>query len=333
MVSQTAVGIAWIAGGLVLAYLIIWVARFIESFARRSQMAVSLLAHLSIPLAVASVIACVQGGLVRFGVIKPWVYHVLVSVLVALGAYCLIAVTTILVKEWLLVFVRKTKTRADDNFVPLVQGVFKLLILVLAFALILSQWGVHVGPMIAGLGIAGLAIGLALQGTVANIISGIALVLDETYNVGDVVKLDTGEIGEVIHIGLRSTKILTEDQQMMTLPNSTIANSKLTNFSLPTPKLRIVIDVGVAYGSSVDKVRKVLLGSLKGIDEVSGYPAPVVHFRDLGESSINFQLKFFIDDHRERHEIRSIALQRIYENLRLAGIDIPFPTRTLYVKK
>ncbi len=333
MVSQAVIGIAWIAGGLILAYVVIWLSRYIESIARKSQTLAPLIAHVSIPLAIAGVVVGVQGALVRFGVTKPWVYHVFVSVLVALGAYCLIAVTSIMVKEWLLVFVRKTKTRADDNFVPLVQGVVKLLILVLAFALILSQWGVHVGPLIAGLGIAGLAIGLALQGTMANIISGISLILDETYNVGDVVKLDTGEIGEVIHIGLRSTKILTEDQQLMTLPNSTIANSKLINYSLPTPNLRIVLDVGVAYGSRVDKVRKVLLGSLKGVEEISDRPAPVVHFKEMGESSINFQLKFFIDDYRDRHEVRSEALRRVYENLQLAGIEIPYPTRSVYVKK
>lgn len=293
----------------------------------------AILAELRILLAAAFLLAGIYVSIIWLGVQQKWVYSLFKTFIVAVSAYGIISISTALIKKWLVHIVRKTPTRADDNFLALFQGFFKLAILLLAFALILSDWGFHVTALIAGLGIAGLAVGLALQGTMANILGGLAMIIDDTFNVGDTIHLDSGETGEIIHVGLRSTKILTDDAQLIVMPNSALANAKITNFSLPTPHLRLVIDVNVAYGSNANKVRKILLGSLKGVKGVMKHPDPIVHFKDMAESSLNFQLKFFIDDYRNRHNLRSEVVQRVYENLRLAGIQIPFPTRTLYMKK
>jgi MscS family membrane protein len=325
----------WIIGGIILAVASIIIINILETLAERKKLetTAALIAELRVLLAAAFVLAGIYGGVIWLGVQQKWVYIFLKTIIIGVSAYCVISVSTTLIKKWLVRIVRKTPTRSDDNFLSLFQGFFKLAILLLAFALILSNWGIHITALIAGLGIAGLAVGLALQGTMANILGGLALILDDTFNVGDTIHLDTGETGEIIHVGLRSTKILTDDAQLIIMPNSALANAKITNFSLPNPHLRIVIDVNVAYGSDANKVRKILLGSLKGVHGVMSEPAPLVHFKELGESSINFQLKFFIEDYRNRGDLRSEVLQRVYENLQLAGIDIPFPTRTLYMKK
>jgi MscS family membrane protein len=325
----------WIIGGIILAVASIIIINILETLAERKKLetTAAVIAELRILLAAAFLLAGVYIGLIWLGVQQKWVYGFLKTLIIAVSAYWVISISTTLIKKWLVHIVRKTPTRSDDNFLSLFQGFFKLAILILAFALILTNWGVHITALIAGLGIAGLAVGLALQGTMANILGGLALIIDDTFNVGDTIHLDTGETGEIIHVGLRSTKILTDDAQLIVMPNSALANAKITNFSLPTPHLRIVIDVNIAYGSNANKVRKILLGSLKGVPGVMSEPAPLVHFKELGESALNFQLKFFIEDYRNRGDMRSEVIQRVYENLQLAGIDIPFPTRTLYMKK
>jgi MscS family membrane protein len=325
----------WIIGGIILAVASIIIINILETLAERKKLetTAAIIAELRILLAAAFLLAGIYVGIIWAGVQQKWVYGFLKTLIIAVSAYCVISISTTLIQKWLVRIVRKTPTRSDDNFLSLFQGFFKLAILILAFALILTNWGIHVTALIAGLGIAGLAVGLALQGTMANILGGLALIIDDTFNVGDTIHLDTGETGEIIHVGLRSTKILTDDAQLIVMPNSALANAKITNFSLPTPHLRIVIDVNVAYGSNANKVRKILLGSLKGVKDVMKHPEPIVHFKDMAESALQFQLKFFIDDYRNRHNLRSEVVQRVYENLQLAGIDIPFPTRTLYMKK
>ncbi len=326
-------GIAWILGGIIFAYIAAGGLRRLSVLTRNSPFWATLFSRIRIPLAIIIVLLGIQGSLVRFGILQRWVYSVFISSIVIIAAYGIVTACTSFVKSWVTLIVQKSKTRADDNFLPLFQGGFKLLVLVLAFAFILTSWGVHIGPLIAGLGIAGLAVGLALQNTMANVIGGISLIMDEAFNVGDIVHLDTGEIGQVMHIGLRSTKILTEDAQMLVLPNGTLANSKIINYALPDAHLRIVIDATVAYGTDVDKAKKVILSAVKGIEGVLSEPKPVVHMTALGDFALQFKLKFFIDDYRVRYDVKSIVTQRVYDHLRKAGIAIPFPTRTIYVKK
>jgi MscS family membrane protein len=335
MTSPVALGSAWVLGGMLAAGAAVWLTRLLEHASKKAKIAVAeaLFLRLRIPIAIILVLLGIQGSLVRFGVSQQWVYKLFISLLIVVAAYGVIAIAATLIRFWLQFLVRKTKTRADDNFLSISQGFFKLLVLILAFALVLASWGVHIGPLIAGLGIAGLAVGLALQNTMANVIGGIALILDETFNVGDVIQLETGEIGQVMHIGLRSTKVLTEDSQLLVLPNGVLANQKLINYALPNSHVRIIIDVGVAYGTNVRKAENVILGAIRGIEGVLADPAPVVHFKNMGDFSLNFQLKFFIRDYGMRHELKSIATQRMYDALNKAKINIPFPTRTVYLKR
>jgi MscS family membrane protein len=334
-VHPALVGVAWILGGLLVAYVAVSTGKLLEHVARRAKalLTAALIDRIRIPAAIAIVLAGVLKSLPSFGRDEPWVHKMILSALIVVGAYAVIVAATTFLTEWVHILVRKSATRTDDNFLPLFQGFFKLLILALAFAWILTTWGVHIGPLLAGLGVAGLAVGLALQKTMANIIGGMAIIMDETYNVGDTVHLDTGEVGEVVHIGLRSTKILTEDDQLMVLPNDVMANAKIINYSLPSPRLRVVLDVGVDCDANVGKAQAVMQNALKGIAGIIHTPLPVVQFKNIGESSLNFQIKFFIEHYRNRHEIRSIANQRVVEALRKAKISIPYPTRTVYLKK
>ena len=142
----------------------------------------------------------------------------------------------------------------------LAKNVSRVLIIFAGIAWGLIIWDIDLTPLFASAGIAGIAIALAAKDTMANFIGGISLFADRAYKVGDYIILDSGERGEVVDMGIRSTRIKTRDDVMISIPNSILANIMIINESAPEPRFRIRIDVGVAYGSDLRKVEKTLLG-------------------------------------------------------------------------
>ncbi len=143
---------------------------------------------------------------------------------------------------------------------PLFENITNIAIFVFAVYIIFSTWHVDMTAWLASAGIVGIAIGFAAKDTLANLFSGVFILADAPYKIGDFVVLDTGERGQVTHIGIRSTRLLTRDDIEVTVPNSVMGNTKIINESGgPGEKYRIRIAVGVAYGSDIDKVREVLV--------------------------------------------------------------------------
>ena len=179
----------------------------------------------------------------------------------------------------------------------------------------------------------GLVLGLALQDSLKNIFGGISMILDRNFNIGDKVKLESGELGEILDIGLRSTKLQTYDQEVIFIPNGQLANMRIQNYVRPTRKVRVVVNFGVEYGSDVDKVKKVVNAALKSMKDVSDIPYMDAVFTEMGEFAMLFQARFFVDDYKISYDKKIEATQKIYEALNKAKIGIPFPTRTVYMKK
>jgi MscS family membrane protein len=230
-------------------------------------------------------------------------------------------------------FAQKTNTNIEEALVSMIHTFLKVIIIVLAGLYILDLWGVEIGPFLAGLGIAGLAVALALQETLSNIFGGISMILDKSVRVGDLVTLDDGTSGTVLKIGLRSTKIRTFDNELIILPNSKLASSKVQNVALPEPKTRVVVPFNVAYGSDVDKVKKVVLFEIKKIKGLINDPEPSVKFLEMANSSLNFKAYFYLDSYKERLGALDEANTRIYNALNKAGIEIPFPQMDVHLKK
>ena len=188
-----------------------------------------------------------------------------------------------------------TKSSTNNIFqqrtLPLFDNLGKLTIFLLCIFLIFKGWGWDVTGWLASAGVIGIVIGLAAKDTLANFFSGIFIMADAPYKENDYINLDSGERGYVTNIGLRSTRLLTRDDIEITIPNSVIANSKIVNESGgPHEKERVRIDIGVAYGSDIDRVRKILMDIAEKNSNVSKSSAPRVRFRAFGESSLNFQL-------------------------------------------
>jgi small-conductance mechanosensitive channel len=221
----------------------------------------------------------------------------------------------------------------DARTLPLFSNSAKVVIVGLAVYFLLLSWNIEVTAWLASAGIVGLALGLAAKDTLANLFGGLAILVDAPYKVGDFIMLDSGERGRVTKIGLRSTRILTRDDIEITIPNAQIANAKIVNESGgPWQKERVRVTVSVAYGSDVDRVREVLLETVRAVPEVSREPEPRVRFREFGESALIFQVLCWIDEPVLRGRAVDAINTAIYKKLRTEGIEIPFPQREVHIR-
>jgi MscS family membrane protein len=222
-------------------------------------------------------------------------------------------------------------TGLRNDIVPLVENVLKTAVGVAALMVILSLWNVDITPLIASAGIVGAAVAFASKDTIANFFGGISVFIDRPFCIGDYIVLDKGERGEVVAIGVRSTRIKTRDDIQITIPNSIIANTKIINESAPVPKFRVRIPLSVAYGTDIDQVERILLGITKENENVISDPLPRVRFREFGECSLNFELLCWASEPAVRglmvHQLNSA----IYKKFNETGIKIPFPQRDVYM--
>ena len=217
---------------------------------------------------------------------------------------------------------------------PLFVNVARIVIVAFAVYFVFLFWKIDVTAWMASAGIIGIAVGFAAKDTLANLFSGIFILADAPYKVGDFIVLDSGERGEVTHIGLRSTRLVTRDDVEVTLPNALIANAKIINESGgPHLKERIRCKVGVAYGSDVDRVREVLEEIGKAHPDTCEHPEPRVRFRTMGEYSLDFELLCWVDEPVLRGRILDELNTQVYKALARENIEIPYPKRDIYIKE
>lgn len=174
-------------------------------------------------------------------------------------------------------------------------------------------------------------VGFGLQNVANNFISGLILLFERPIQVGDFVDV-AGTLGTVMAVNARSTRIETQDNVSILVPNSRFVSESVTNWSHRDPRTRIHVPVGVSYGADVDKVRKVLLEVAEGHAELLKTPAPQVQFLRFGDSSLSFDLLVWINDSRRQFFIRSDLNFAIVAAFRSNGIEIPFPQRDLHIR-
>ncbi|MBU2495316.1 MAG: mechanosensitive ion channel domain-containing protein [Candidatus Omnitrophota bacterium] len=238
------------------------------------------------------------------------------------------------ISEWYLEDVaHRTQTTFDEEFIPLLSRVISIIIFFIAATIILSHFKVNISGFLATAGIASLAIALAAQETLSNTISGFMLVLDKPFHVGDWIQLDSGEAGFVQEIGLRTTKILTFDNTVMIIPNAMIAKSKVVNRNYPDTKVKTRQKIGVAYGSDLVRVKKILLEICQAHPDVMKDPPPLVFFTEFGEFSLNLLLIYWVADLKEQFGISDQVNMEIKRRFEEENIEIPFPQRDIHMRK
>lgn len=220
----------------------------------------------------------------------------------------------------------------QERTIPIFDMTIKMLLVGFAAYTFLMIWGINATAWLASAGVIGIAVGFAAKDTLANLLSGVAIVADTPYKIGDYIVIDSGERGRVTSLGMRSTRLLTRDDVEVTVPNAVIANAKIVNESGgPWVKHRIRIPVGVAYGSDVDEVCSVLDEIANSLPSVVKQPAARVRMRGLGDSSLDFELLVWIDVPELRGRVRHDLLMRIYKVFNQKGIEIPFPQSDIHV--
>ncbi len=252
---------------------------------------------------------------------------------------------TLLLVSWTAVAIRMARTfftgmmRRQRRTTPIVQAMplfnnLTTVILVVHCAFwVFELWHINATPLLASAGLVTAAVALASKDTLANFFGGISIFVDRPYMVGDYVILPEGERGEVMEIGIRSTRILTRDDVLITVPNAVMSNSKIINQSGMVPRFRVRAQVGVAYDSDPDQVEEVLLSCLEGIPEIMSHPAPRVRFRQFAESALLFDLLAWIHDPADRGRVLHVINRNILRKFRQAAIEIPFPQRVVHVPR
>jgi small-conductance mechanosensitive channel len=218
------------------------------------------------------------------------------------------------------------------------QVVIKGVVLTIGFLILLGTLGISVAPLITALGVGGLAVALALQDTLSNLFAGLHILMERSIRVGDFVKLESGQEGRVIDISWRTTRVQMPPNTVVVIPNNKLAQSVVTNYSLPEPRMALLVPVSVGYQSDPDRVERVLVEeATRGVAAIPGLlpdPPPMARLiPGFGESSLDFtlvcQVRSFEDQPLVQHELH----KRILRRFRQEGIEMPFPIRTVHLRQ
>ena len=216
---------------------------------------------------------------------------------------------------------------------PLFEMSIKLFLATVFIWVFMALWDIDGTAWLASAGVIGIAVGFAARDTLANLISGVSIIADAPYKLGDYIILDTGERGVVTMLGMRSTRLLTRDDVEISIPNAVMGNAKITNESGgPAIEHRIRVPIGVAYGTPASKVIEVLEGIAKENDLILDQPLPRVRMRGFGESSKDFELMGWIKYPEQRGLAKHRLLLEIDEAFEKEGIQIPVPQRDIHIR-
>lgn len=226
---------------------------------------------------------------------------------------------------------KHTSSNFNKALLPLLNRLISIVIALIALIIILHHFGQDVSSLVVSLGVGSLAIALAAQDTLANMIGGFVIMMDRPFRVGDRIKLPTGEIGDVFEIGIRSTKVLDFDNNMIVSPNAELIKSKIVNYSYPAPEVRAQVDIGVAYGTDIDKTKQLLLRLANAHPDVLKNPKAEVFLISFGESSLHLQLVARTDDFKKKFVLETTLREQIYAAFGKEDIEIPYPQRVVRI--
>jgi len=222
----------------------------------------------------------------------------------------------------------------QPSTMPVFEMLVKFSVVGAALYFMFLAWEIDLTAWLASAGIIGIAVGFAAKDTLANLFSGIFIIADAPYKVGDFIVLEDNLRGQVIRIGMRSTRVLTTDDIEITVPNAAIGASKIINESGGrSVRSRIRVEVSVAYGTDLDHAREVVRRCGLGVPHVAAEPAPDVLLASFGASGLNLQLQVWLESSAEKSRVIDALNSNIYKALAAAGIEIPYTKADLYVKE
>jgi small conductance mechanosensitive channel len=244
----------------------------------------------------------------------------------------LLILLSYLERKW----VDQTETKIDDIVFDLLNKFSGAIIYSVAAVLALDLLGINVMPFVAGAGVVGIAVGFAAKDTLSNLIAGILLIIDRPFEMGDRIEVwsapaGSATWGDVIDIGLRATKIKTTDNIIIVIPNNEIMKRDIVNYTLISSRIRVRVNIGVSYDTPIDRAKGALLDVAASADWILTDPSPKVVVRSFGESSVDLQLRVWINDARKRMDTISYITDRTKTEFDAQGIEIPYPKRDIHM--
>ncbi len=269
----------------------------------------------------------------RFSIpIESLIFSILVTVAIVLWTQFLLRMVGVILKR--LAEDERPPTVVTNQTLPLFQNVANIVVLILAIYYLFSAWQIDMTAWLASAGIVGIAVGFAAKDTLANLFSGVFILADAPYKIGDFVVLSTGERGQITKIGIRSTRMLTRDDVEVTVPNSIMGNTTIVNESGgPHQKYRIRVKIGLAYGSDIDLARECLLEIATSDPAVCSDPPPKVRFRLFGPSSLDFELLCWVDEPILSGRVLDALNSSVYKRFQDQNIEIAYSKHDLYIKE
>ncbi|TAJ43905.1 mechanosensitive ion channel family protein [Methanofollis fontis] len=326
-------------GSIALYWIYRWLLKRADS--TESKLDDIMLAAIGKPLIIAVVVITLYFSVVFSGLIPPEYDYVLDSkylnaFYIIIGGWIASSFSYNFISMYGRWMAARTESEIDDRIIGVLELGVKYVIWFIVFLLVLSTLEINITPLLAGAGIAGVAVALAAQDILANFFGGAMIVMDKPFKVGDRIKID-GYLGDIVTVGPRSTRLQTLDYQLVTIPNSKIANSVVINYALPEVRLKVKIPVSVAYGTDVKRVKEILMEIAHEAIEHSAcvlhYPPPSVYFLEFADSSLNFVLIVWAKAFNMAWDVQDFINTRIDERFREEGIEIPFPQMDVHLKK
>lgn len=258
----------------------------------------------------------------NYGHVKFNILDVMIAILVLVVIYFIL--------KFLYSTVSKRLPKEDKDKFTSIYSYFKWLVYVVAILGILNSVGVNLNALFAASAALLIGIGLALQTFFQDIISGVFILIDQSVHVGDIIELE-GKVGRVEEIKLRTTRAVTIDNKVLIIPNHLYLTNSLYNWTQNGTVTRESIFVGVAYGSDVQLVKKLLLEAANSHESILEYPEPLVLFNDFGDSALEFKLIFTLNDSFMESIPKSDLRFEIDRLFREHDISIPFPQRDVHI--
>jgi len=222
------------------------------------------------------------------------------------------------------------KRETDDSLKPFLRSLFGALLKTLLIISVLGMLGVEMTSFIAILGAAGLAVGMALSGTLQNFAGGVVILLFKPYRVNDFIEAQ-GYTGVVKEIQIFTTILLTPDNKTVIIPNGSLATGSLINYSAE-PTRRVDFSYGIAYGDSVQKAREIIMGVIATDDRILKDPEPFIGLGELADSSVNLSTRVWVKT-EDYWGVFFTMNEKVYEALDQGGISIPFPQVDVHMQK
>ncbi len=228
----------------------------------------------------------------------------------------------------------RTESTFDDMLIPFLQKIISAVILVISIIMALDQLKiVEVTPLITGMGVAGVAVALAAQQFLSDFFGALSIMLDRPYRVGDRVRIEGIDAGDVMEIGLRSTRLKTMDNRIIIVPNAKVSKSKVINMSMPDTQVCLTIKVGVSYDADVDKATRIMEEIARSTDGVVESPQPKAYIKELGNFAVKLVMFPYVNTYRQDWVVPDRIYRNIVKRFAAEGIEIPSPITNVLIKR